>query len=43
VNILLWFRIPLIRIKGPLIIVQLIETTFLNLVNFARYVKKWPL
>jgi nicotinate phosphoribosyltransferase len=30
-------RIPIIRVEGPLPIVQLLETTFLVLINYARY------
>lgn len=29
-------RIPLLRVEGPLIVVQLLETTFLTLINYAR-------
>lgn len=31
-------RVPLLRIQGPLIMVQLLETTFLNLINYASLV-----
>jgi len=31
-------KVPLLRITGPLIVVQLLETTFLTLVNFASLI-----
>ena len=31
-------KVPLMRIEGPLLLVQLMETPFLTLVNFARCV-----
>jgi nicotinate phosphoribosyltransferase len=30
-------RVPLMRLEGPLPVVQLLETTLLVLINYARY------
>lgn len=29
-------QVPLLQVKGPLLVVQLLETTLLCLVNYAR-------
>ncbi|KAK4018097.1 Nicotinate phosphoribosyltransferase [Daphnia magna] len=31
-------RVPLLRVEGPLIVVQLLETTFLNLINYSSLI-----
>jgi hypothetical protein len=36
------FRVPLMIIEGPLIMAQLLETTFLTLINFARFCPSCP-
>lgn len=30
-------QVPFLQVKGPLLVVQLLETTLLCLVNYARY------
>ena len=30
-------KVPLLQLEGPLPIVQMLETTLLNLINYARY------
>jgi len=36
-GIVVFPKVPLLRLEGPLPIVQILETTLLNLVNYARY------
>ncbi|PRQ56955.1 putative nicotinate phosphoribosyltransferase [Rosa chinensis] len=31
-------KVPLVRVKGPIVVVQLLETPFLNLINYASLV-----
>lgn len=33
--LLIYYRVPLVRVEGPLIMVQILETTLLTLVNYA--------
>lgn len=34
---LLFPQVPFLQVKGPLLVVQLLETTLLCLINYARY------
>lgn len=35
--LLMFPQVPFLQVKGPLLVVQLLETTLLCLVNYARY------